>query len=94
MSILARSPMSFTMEDGILSQSVTVVFEQGGKTLSLHLDNSCGRMSDLRRGDIRLFVGSVDVTRDVFSEAERPCDLVHASLDNFEKAQRWLRRTG
>ena len=73
------------------SKNVAVTFHEGQKMISLALDNSAGRMTALRRGDIRLLDDSVDVTSKVFGGGEE--DIVHASLDNFEKAMNWLRRS-
>ena len=77
------------------AKNVAVTFENGAKILSLALDNSCGRMKSLRRGDIRLMRRNTDdsvddVTDDVFACGDSP---VFASLENFEKAMNWLRRT-
>ena len=79
-------------DDEVFSRSVTVEFGNGDKLVSLHLDNSHGMMNLLGRGDVRVFRGKEDVTHNVFGHdfKERP---VHASLENFEKAMNWLRRS-
>ena len=74
------------------SKNVAVTFQEGQKMVSLSLDNSCGRMEMLRRGSILLMIGKEDVTDQVFGEAVGG-KTVWASLDNFEKAMNWLRRT-
>jgi len=82
------------------TQSVCVTFENGRKIVSLSLDNSCGRMETLRRGDILLMVKTTtkdgtpcnqDVTETVFEEAAEG-HAVHASLGNFRTAMLWLDR--
>jgi hypothetical protein len=89
--IFANQPFSHEMSDGSKSESVNVCFENGDKTLSLALDNSCGRMEKLGRADIRLLVGSKDVTDSIF-KADPAGSHVHASIENFETAMRWLNR--
>jgi hypothetical protein len=91
MSIFAHQPTAFEMSGGDVSQSVAVEFKNGSKTLSLALDNSLGRMPKLGRGDIRLFAGEQDVTARFFGlvRADEP---VHASIENFDKALKWLRQ--
>ena len=74
------------------SKNVAITFQEGQKIISLALDNSAGRMTALRRGDIRLIDDSGDVTSKVFGGGED--DIVPANLDNFEKAMNWLRRCG
>ncbi len=71
-------------------KNVAVTFHEGQKMISLALDNSAGRMTAMRRGDIRLLDDSGDVTSKVFGGAEH--DIVRASVENFEKAMCWLRR--
>ena len=79
--------------------SVCVCFEQGVRTVSLALDDSCGRMSVLGRGTIDLFSGSAAVTIDVFRDLCHKDDtdgeflVVPATLANFERAMMWLKRT-
>jgi hypothetical protein len=73
------------------AKNIAVTFHEGQKMISLALDNSAGRMAELRRGDIRLIDGSEDVTSRVFGGSEAA--IVPASLDNFEKAMSWLRRS-
>ena len=89
--ISAANPMEFNMDSDTVSRTVNVTFDNGKKCVSLSLDNSGGRMSTLKRGTIRLFVGPLDVTGRVFNGADR-CD-VHSTLENFEEAMKWLRRT-
>jgi hypothetical protein len=72
------------------AKNIAVTFHEGQKMISLALDNSAGRMAELRRGDIRLIDDSEDVTSRVFGGSEAA--IVPASLDNFEKAMNWLRR--
>lgn len=78
--------------------SVTVCFSNGDKMVSLALDNSCSgdRAKLLSRGDLALFAKrsggkDTEVTSDVFGNATH--EVVHASLENFEKAMSWLRQT-
>ena len=71
-------------------KNIAVTFHNGRKVLSLALDNSAGRMSAMRRGDIRLIDDSRDVTNKVFGGGEE--DTVPSSIENFEKALTWLRR--
>jgi len=82
------------------TQSVCVTFENDRKIVSLSLDNSCGRMETLGRGDILLMVKTAtkagtpcnqDVTGQVFEEAAEG-HAVHASLGNFRTAMLWLER--
>ncbi len=91
--IQAHNPMQLPMNDiaGNVSRTVCVTFSNGTKTLSLSLDNSLGRMDSLRRGNIRLFVDDEDTTSLIFSEADK--QQVWASMENFETAMNWLRRT-
>ena len=92
MSIIASNPLILPGIDGNKCTSIAVEFQNGDKLVSLALDNSGGRMKKLGRADLRLFIGSDDVTETVFtSDSER--HIVHASMDNFEKAMTWLRRT-
>ncbi len=78
------------------SKNVAVTFQSGPKIVSLALDNSAGRMETLRRGMLLLMIddesGNRDVTDQVFDEAADG-HAVHASLDNFEIAMNWLRRS-
>ena len=79
-----------TMEIGE-AQQVNIVFSNGGKTLSLTVDNSAGRMSSMRRADMRMLVGQSDVTSEVFGGAEH--DIVRGTIENMDKAMKWLRST-
>ena len=78
------------------SKNVAVPFQDGPKIVSLALDNSAGRMETLRRGSILLMIedetGNEDVTAQGFPAAAGNRN-VHASLDNFEIAMNWLRRS-
>jgi len=78
------------------AKNVAVTFENGRKIVSLSLDNSGGRMTTLRRGDIRLLVRTeesktLDVTGEVWGIGAET--LIHATLDNLDTAMKWLRRT-
>ena len=94
MSIFAHKPI--VVFNG---SSVCMCFENGGKTVSVAMDDSCGRMTELRRGTIELFSSSVPVTIDVFRDMCHEEDpdgeflVVPATLENFDRAMRWLRRT-
>ena len=75
--------------------SVCITFQKDNKEVSIALDDSCGRMENLSRSDIRLhmidkdtreFVS--DVTESVFGATAK--DNLHGSLDNFNKAMKWL----
>jgi hypothetical protein len=91
MSIIASNPMILPGVGGNQNTSIAVEFQNGDKLVSLALNNSGGRMKKLGRADLRLFIRSDDVTETVFtSESER--HIVHASLENFEKAMHWLNR--
>tara|TARA_Y100000310_G_scaffold341141_1_gene439316 strand:- start:478 stop:762 length:285 start_codon:yes stop_codon:yes gene_type:complete len=82
---------------GEISKSVAVEFRNGRKLLSLALDNSCGRMEKLSRTSLRVFLddeeSTVDVTPEVFPNLDSELLPVWASLENFETAMAWLRRT-
>ena len=88
--ISAANPMIQPMGNDV-SKTVNVTFDNGRKCVSLSLDNSLGRMNSLRRGDIRLFIDKDDVTGRVFRGGDK--NNIHASLENFETAMTWLRRT-
>jgi hypothetical protein len=91
--ISAANPMECPMNDIArnVSRTVNVTFDNGRKCVSLSLDNSLGRMDTLRRGDIRLFVDKDDVTGRVFRGGDK--SNIYASLENFETAMMWLKRT-
>ena len=72
------------------SGHVCVKFVAGKREVSLCLDDSCGAMSNLYRGDLRCFNGQADQTMEVFGKKEY--ETVHASLDNFELAMAWLKK--
>ena len=91
--IFAHQPMSAEMSDGTTAHSVNTVFKNGKKTISISFDDSCGRMSQLRRTDLRLFIDQgehecQDETEKVFPGTERW--NVEANLENFQKAWEWL----
>ena len=99
--IFAHEPFQCGMDDGSISHSVNTCFRNGEKTISISLDNSCGRMNRLSRSDMRLFMGASDlsvdsvdcqeVTHIVFSDDDRePTWNVDANLENFQKAWEWL----
>ena len=90
--IQAHNPMILPGVDGNQNTSIAVEFHNGDKIVSLALNNSGGRMKKLGRGDLRLFVGKDDITETVFI-ADSEKYIVHASMENFEIAMRWLRQT-
>jgi hypothetical protein len=45
----------------------------------------------MRRADIRLLVGSDDVTSETFGGSEH--DIVRGTIENMDKAMKWLRST-
>jgi len=78
--------------------TINVVFQNGGKMVSLALDDSCGRMSTLNRGSIECHRKLKDqdseidvVTGEVFGAGSEN-SLVPNTLDNFNKAMQWLNR--
>jgi hypothetical protein len=79
-----------TMEIGE-AQQVNIVFTHSGRTLSLTVDNSAGRASSMRRADLRLLVGSDDVTSQHFGGGED--DIVRGTIENMDSAMKWLRST-
>ena len=85
------------MGHGVDGAAINVVFQNGEKMVSLALDNSCGRMEMLGRGSIELHRKKeedspvVIVTEEVFGPDCRRA-LVHNTLENFNKALRWLNR--
>lgn len=94
--IFAHTPMATKMSDGSTSHSVCTTFKNGNKTISIALDDSCGRMTRLMRSDIRLFIdsgraASQDVTVKVFPDGRWQVD---ANLENFQKAWEWLNEEG
>ena len=99
--IFAHQPMSFTLGDST-SSTVTVCFRQGKRLVSLHLDNSCGSLNTLSRGDIELFrfesggFENTDTgtpcTRELFPEWDESTPVA-ATLENFNRAMGWLGRT-
>ena len=78
------------------SKNTCVTFTNGNKQVSLALDNSCGRLKRLSRGDIRLHMinpGTQDITCDVTSKIfTRWDEVVPASIENFKLAMSWLDR--
>ena len=85
--IRAHNPMILPGTDGSQDMSIAVEFHNDDKLVSLACNNSGGRMKNLSRCDIRLFVGKDDVTESVFI-ADSEKHIVHASMDNFEKAMK------
>jgi hypothetical protein len=90
MAVFANQPMVSTH-----GNAVNICFEKNGKIVSIALDDSCGRMTKLRRGDIelqrRVNEGPVQVcTSEVFRNSET--QTIHASLENVELALHWLNR--
>ena len=90
--IFAHPPMGTKMSDGTVANSVCTVFRNGNKSISIALDDSCGRMDLLRRSDMRLFIEDVegisqDVTHRTFFGDSMQVD---ANLENFQKAWEWL----
>jgi len=91
--IFAYQPTQVKLSDGTTTHSVNTVFQNGKKTISISFDDSCGRMSRLRRSDLRLFIDQgehecQDETDKVFPNAERWGH--EANLENFQKAWEWL----
>jgi hypothetical protein len=71
-----------------------VSFKEGNKEVSVALDDSCGRLQDLSRSDIRLHrlnpqgEFQEDVTASVFGVGkDAPVD---GSMANFKIAMKWL----
>ena len=85
------------MGHGVDGTAINVVFQNGEKMLSLALDNSCGAMKLLGRGSIELHRKKEEdsplliVTEEVFGPGCRR-ELVHNTLENFNKAMSWLNR--
>jgi|2_EtaG_2_1085320.scaffolds.fasta_scaffold74660_2 hypothetical protein len=96
MAIFAHPPI--VVHNG---SCVCMCFENGERTVSLSMDDSCGRMTELRRGTIELLSNlhrdplTIDVFRDLCHEDDPTGEflVVPATLENFERAMRWLRRT-
>ncbi len=92
--IFAHEPKRTRLDDGTVAHSVCTVFKNGKKSISIALDNSCGRLAQLSRSDLRLFTESHidgdpwDDTFDVFPN-EGP-GSIQATKENFEKAWEWL----
>ena len=90
--IFAHPPTATKMSDGSTAHSVCTVFKNGNKSISIALDDSCGRMSNLRRSDMCLFIDHDDNSCQEVTEAVFPdkgCQ-VDANLENFQKAWEWL----
>ena len=90
MAIFANQPMVTSHGSG-----VNICFEKNGKIVSIALDDSCGRMTTLRRGDIelqrRVDGGPVQVcTGEVFTDHE--VKIVQPTVENVERALAWLNR--
>jgi hypothetical protein len=91
-SIFAHPPM--VLPSG---SSVAVNFRSGDKTVSLALDDSCGRMQVLARGEIALFREGQEepCTMDEFTDQVIDGTVllaVPASMENFDRAMQWLNR--
>ena len=92
--VFAHTPMSTRLRDGTVSHSVCTVFRNGKKSISIALDNSCGRLAQLSRSDLRLFTkasdgaGQRDDTFEVFPNEES--GSIPSTKENFEKAWEWL----
>ncbi len=85
--IFAHKPMVTDV-----GSAVNICFQNGDKIVSLALDDSCGRMELLRRGDIELHRKTADGVDDCTSEvfdrvSEGPIPLTD---DSFEMAMNWL----
>jgi hypothetical protein len=91
MSIFANHPMVLPT-----GSNVNVCFQNGDKIVSLSLDDSCGRMEQLRRGTIELHrrtsVGGIEVcTSEVFLGSTE-ASVVHSTMSNFERAIQWMNK--
>jgi hypothetical protein len=93
--IQAHEPMIFQMPGGDTSKQVAVSFEQGNKIVSLSLNNSCGRMSELRRGSIQCMIRDNDgiaiPCMTVFNMKSNDM-VMDATIENLSTAMNWLRR--
>ena len=97
--MISATTMTFGSDIGTdnLAKHVNVVFDNGSKMVSLSIDNSAGRMKHIARADIRLLFtnplegGVEDVTSHVFGCKES--DIVHGTVENMDKAMKWLRRS-
>lgn len=77
-------PRSFSDNSGCIK------FVNGDKEISIACNDSCGRLEDLSRSDIRCFQGNEDITTAVFQ-----CELltiIPANLESFQIAWDWLRK--
>ena len=92
--IFANQPISVKLADGTVTHSVCTVFKNGKKSISIALDDSCGRLTKLSRSDLRLFTESHidgepwDDTFDIFPNEEP--GSIQATKENFKKAWEWL----
>ncbi len=88
-----------TMELSGGSKHANFVIHNGAKMISVSVDNSGGRMTQMARADIRLLFSHAthgredkprveDVTSRVFGGRES--DIVHGSVENMDRAMRWL----
>ena len=97
--MISATTMTFGSDIGTdnLAKHVNVVFDNGPKMVSLRVDNSAGQMTHMARADIRLLFsdplngGVEDVTSTVFGGADH--DIVRGSIENMERAMKWLRLT-
>ena len=91
-----------TMELSSGSKHANFVIHNGAKMISVSVDNSGGRMSQMARADIRCLFSHVtlgrtegerveDVTSQVFGGGKS--DIVHGDAENMATAMNWLRRT-
>jgi len=93
--IFAHEPRKIKLDDGSTSHSVCTVFKNKNKTISIALDNSCGRLSKLIRSDLCLLAEDAEgiiqeVTHRTFGDSRQ----VDANLENFQKAWEWLNESG
>lgn len=104
MSIFAEMPLisDFFGKAGSPSAHVNVKFQNGNKCVSLILDNSNGQNDKLVRGSIRLLTTTeyvdgdsmtLDLTASVFSDLVDDSGQLDATLENIDRAMKWLRRS-
>ena len=78
--------------------NVCVVFQKGQKIVSLALDDSCGALDVLGRGTIELFrqPDPEDKTSELCTHEvwpEHGSIVVVASMENFERALKWMNQS-
>jgi len=93
MAIFANKPLICPLSGGQTAHTVNVCFQNGDKTVSLACDDSTGGMPTLARTDIELHRGSGRDLRVCNGEVFGSMDPVPGTMENFEKALNWLRRT-